>query len=97
MIILPAPSAPIESFRLPGFSFRNIPRCGWVSAELTGVVGGIICMESTLAVRSESDREPGVRGSTLGGGPRSMFGVVGYADSRVDIEGAGISLLGVCT
>lgn len=88
------PSVLTESFLLPGFSFRSMPFGGCVSAELTGVVGGIDGMESRLAVRSDSGNEVGLGGSPIGGGPRSTFGVMGYSDSRVNIEGDGVSTSG---
>lgn len=95
------PSVPIESFLvstesflLPGFSFLSMPFGDCVSAELTGVVGGIDGMESTLAVRSDSGNEVGFGGSLIGGGPRSTFGVMGYSDSIVNMDGDGVSISG---
>jgi hypothetical protein len=82
---------PTESFLLPDFSFLNIPFGNCVSIELTGVVGGIDGMESMLAVRSDEATEVGFGGSLIGGGPRSTFGVMGYSDSRVNMEGDGVS------
>lgn len=89
---------PTESFSLPDFSFLNMPFGDCVSVELTGVVGGIGGIESMLAVRSDeaSDEgsEGGFGGSRIGGGPKSTFGVMGYSDSRVNMEGDGVSTSG---
>lgn len=84
-----------ESFLLPDFSFLNIPFGDCASVVLTGVVGGIDGMESMLAVRSDEGSEVGFGGSVMGGGPRSTFGVMGYSDSRVNMEGDGVSTSGV--
>lgn len=85
------PSVPTESFLLPGFHLCSMPLGGYVSAELTGVVGCIDCRELTLAVRNDPGNEVGFGGSLTGGGPRSTSGVMGYSSSRVNIEGEGVS------
>ena len=96
----PPPSVPTESFLLPGFNFLSMPLGGYVSAvpavpaelaELTGVVGCIECVELRLAVRNDSGNEAGFGGSLIGGRPKSTSGVIGYSDSRVNIEGEGVS------
>lgn len=93
----PPSSILTESFLLPGFSFLSMPFGGCVSAvlvepaELTGVVGCIECRELTLAVRNDSGNDTGSGGSVIGGGPSSTSGVIGYSDSRVNMEGEGVS------
>ena len=49
------------------------------------------CVESTLAVRSDSGNEAGFGGLLVGGGPRSTSGVMGYSSSRVNMSGDGVS------
>lgn len=51
-------------------------------------------MESLLAVRSDSGKEVDIGGSPMGGSPRSTFGVTGYSDSMVNMEGEGVSTSG---
>lgn len=58
-----------------------------VSVELTGIVGCIERVESRLAVRSDSGNDVGFGGLLRGGCSRSIFGVMGYSDSRVTVEG----------
>lgn len=54
-------------------------------------------VESILAVRSDSGNETDFGGSLKGGGPRSTFGVMGYSDSNVNMEGDGVSTSGAST
>lgn len=81
------PSAPTESFLLPGFSLCKIDLGGYVSAEDTGVVGCIECVELILAVRGVSGNAAAFDGSVVGGDSASMSGVIVYSASRVNMSG----------
>ena len=76
-----------ESLLFPDFSFCRNPLGATVSVELTGVVGCIECVESRLAVRRDPGNDVSFGGSLRGGCPRSTFGVMGYSDSSVAVEG----------